>query len=106
MCLYYTPNEIVFSCILLAKKEHNLDFININDLIKLNKCNINNDNLKECAILISKIIKNKNYLIDNNKTINNNSNTNNIKCENNNYLQNDKDNLNIKKIALIQTNDN
>ena len=106
LCLYYTPNEIVFSCILLAKKEHNLDFININDLIKLNKCNINNDNLKECAILISKIIKNKNYLIDNKKIINNNSNTNNIKCENNNYLQNDKDNLNIKKIALIQTNDN
>ena len=35
LCLYYTPNEIVFSCILLAKKEYNLDFININDLIKL-----------------------------------------------------------------------
>ena len=48
LCLYYTPNEIVFSCILLAKKEYNLDFININDLIKLknNNININNDNIK------------------------------------------------------------
>ena len=107
LCLYYTPNEIVFSCILLAKKKFNLDFININDLIKLNKYNINKDNIKECAIFISKIIEYKNNLINKTKIINNNNNNTNIKCQNNNnYLQNDKDNLNIKKISIIQINDN
>ena len=110
LCLYYTPNEIVFSCILLAIKKYNLDFININDLIKLKKynININKDNINECAIFISKIIIYKNNLIDKNNNINNNNNKPNIQCENNNgnFLQNDKDNLNIKKIAIIQTNDN
>ena len=95
LCLYYTPNEIVFSCILLAKKDYNLDFINIDDLINLNKFKIDNDNIKQCTLYISKIIKYKNELIQNvninetrniitNLKINDNSHNEN----NNNYIIN------------------
>ena len=98
LCLYYTPNEIIFSCILLAKQKYNFDFININELIKLNELEINNDNMLECTIYISKIIKYKDNLLENN----NNNQINN----NNNYLLNDKDILNIKNIPLIHTNCN
>ena len=107
--LYYTPNEIVFSCILLAIKKYNLDFININDLIKLNKFQIDYDNIKQSAIYISKIIKYKNELIENNKNINeknnnilsnnlNNINTNINNENNNNFLEK------IKNISLIKMN--
>ena len=106
LCLYYTSNEIAFSCILLAQKKYKekyiLDFININELIKLSKINIDNDNIKECSVYIEKIIKYKDILQGNSKNITNNANINeNI---NNNCLQKDKDNLIIKKVALIQTN--
>ena len=95
LCLYYTPNEIVFSCILLAKKSYNLDFINIDDLIKVNNLKIDNDNIKECTLYISKIIKYKNELIEN-VTINENKNVitnlkninDNNHNENNNYIIN------------------
>ena len=95
LCLYYTPNEIVFSCILLAKKTYNLDFINIDDLIKVNKFKIDNDNINQCTLYISKIKKYKNELIENvninenrniiitNLNINDNSHN-----ENNNYIIN------------------
>ena len=103
LCLYYTPNEIVFSCILLAKQKYKLDYININDLIKLSKSEIDNDNIKECSLYISKIIKYKDILKDNNN-INNNSSINGK--TNNNCLIKDKDNLYFKSVALIHTNSN
>ena len=107
LCLYYTPNEIVFSCILLAQKKYKLDYININDLIKLSKAEIDNDNIKECSLYISKIIKYKDILLfkNNNKNINNNSSSINDKT-NYNCLQNEKNNLNLKNVALIQSNTN
>ena len=107
LCLYYTPNEIVFSCILLAQKKYKLDYININDLIKLSKAEIDNDNIKECSLYISKIIKYKDILLfkNNNKNINNNSSSINDK-NNNNCLQKEKNNLNLKNVALIQSNTN
>ena len=103
LCLYYTPNEIVFSCILLAKKKYNLDYININDLIKLSKSEIDVDNIKECSLYISKIIKYKDILKDSNN-INKNSSINDK--TNNNCLQKDKGSLNFKNVALIQSNTN
>ena len=108
LCLYYTPNEIVFSCILLAKKRYKLDFININDLIKLNNYEIDNDNINECNLYISKIIKYKDNLIENNNINDNRNIINNSSkiSENNNYLDNNKDNLNLKNISLIKTNSN
>ena len=96
LCLYYTPKEILFSCILLVKKEYKLDFININDLIKLNKCQIEIDNINKCALYISKIKKCKNDLIEKNL----NAKKDNIRNNGNN------DNINIKNISLIQNNIN
>ena len=96
LCLYYTPKEILFSCILLAKKEYNLDFININDLIKLNNFQIDNDNINKCTLYISKIKKYKNELIENNL----NNNKDNMR---NNGIN---DNFNIKNISLIKNNIN
>ena len=93
LCLYYTPKEILFSCILLVKKEYKLDFININDLIKLTKCQIEIDNINKCALYISKIKKYKNELIENNL----NSKKDNIR---------NNGNFNIKNISLIKNNIN
>jgi hypothetical protein len=93
LCLYYTPKEILFSCILLVKKEYKLDFININDLIKLNKCQIEIDNINKCALYISKIKKCKNDLIEKN-----------LNAKKDNIRNND--NINIKNISLIQNNIN
>ena len=106
LCLYYTPNEIVFSCILLAKERYKLDYININDFIKLNKYQTDNDNINECTLYISKIIKYKNDIIESNRNIVDKTN---ISTENNNiYLDknNNNDNLNLKNISLIKTNNN
>ena len=106
LCLYYTPNDIVFSCILLAKERYKLDFININDLIKLNKYQTDNDNINECTLYIFKIIKYKNDIIESNRNIVDKTN---ISTENNNiYLDknNNNDNLNLKNISLIKTNNN
>ena len=93
LCLYYTPIEILFSCILLTKKEYKLDFININDLIKLNKYQIEIDNINKCALYISKIKKYKNELIEQNL----NSKKDNIR---------NNDNFNIKNISFIKNNIN
>ena len=107
LCLYYTPNEIVFSCILLAKERYKLDYININDLIKLNQYQIDNDNINECTLYISKIIKYKNDIIESNRNIVDKTN---ITTENNNNIYLDKNNnnnnLNLKNISLIKTNNN
>lgn len=79
----------------MAKKTYNLDFINIDDLIKVNKFKIDNDNINQCTLYISKIKKYKNELIENvninenrniiitNLNINDNSHN-----ENNNYIIN------------------
>ena len=104
LCLYYTPNEIFFSCILLAQKHYKLDYININDLIKLTKWEIDNDNIKECCLYISKIVNYKNKLKNNNNM--NICNTSINEKTNNNFLQKDKDNLNFLNLDLIQSNTN
>ena len=107
LCLYYTPNEIVFSCILLAKEKYKLDYININDLFKLNKYQIDNDNINECTLYITKIIKYKNDILEleSNRNIvvdNTNKTSEHIYFDNNNS----KDNLNFRNISLIKTNSN
>ena len=107
LCLYYTPNEIVFSCILLAKEKYKLDYININDLFKLNKYQIDNETIKECTLYITKIIKYKNDILklESNRNIvvdNTNKTSEHIYFDNNN----NKDNLNFRNISLIKTNSN
>ena len=104
LCLYYTPNEIVFSCILLAQQMHKFDFINLNDLIKLSKSNIDKNTVKECSLYISKIIKYKDIFEHNSQVLSNKSDINDK--INNNCLKKDQDNLNFRNIAIIKTNTN
>lgn len=107
LCLYYTPNEIAFSCILLAKEKYKFDFINITDLIKLNQYQVDNEQIKECSLYISKIIQFKENLIAN-INANNKLNININLKEQNNMLDNIKEkcSLNLNNLALINTNTN
>ena len=107
LCLYYTPNEIAFSCILLAKEKYKFDFINITDLIKLNQYQVDNGQIKECSLYISKIIQFKENLIAN-INANNKLNININLKEQNNMLDNIKEkcSLNLNNLALINTNTN
>ena len=60
--LYYTPNVIVLSCILLIKEKLKIDEINIDDLILLSTYKIDIDSIRECSLLIKKIILTKDNL--------------------------------------------
>ena len=107
LCLYYTPNEIAFSCILLAKEENKFDFINISDLIKLNNNEVENEQIKECSLHLSKIIKCKENLIANiNDNIKLNVNNNLKELNKNIETTKEKMSLNFNNISLIQTNAN
>lgn len=110
LCLYYTPDEIAFSCILLAKEKYKFDFINMTDLIKLNQCQVDNEQIKECSLYISKIIQSKENIISNiNKiNVNNKLKINNNLTESINNPENTKEkfSLNFNSISLINTNTN
>ena len=107
LCLYYTPNEIAFSCILLAKEKYKFDFINITDFIKLSQYQVDNEQIKECSRYISKIIQYKENIIAN-INANNKLNINNNLKEQVNILDNveEKCSLNFNNLALISTNTN
>lgn len=53
--LYYTSYEIAFGCILLIKEKQKYNFINIDDIIKLSKLEIDVDNIYQCAKYIFRI---------------------------------------------------
>ena len=53
--LYYTSYEIVLSCTLIVIYKKNYNFINLNDLIKLTKLEIDKDKINQCAVYITKI---------------------------------------------------
>jgi len=101
LCLYYNPCDIFFGCILLAKKNNNFDFININDLIKMSKIHIDTNNVEECSLYITKIINYKNKLINENK-----SNNSNIEYGSNKFSEKENDKINLKNILLINSNTN
>ena len=60
--LYYSPNVIVLSCILLIKEKLKIDEINIDDLILLSNYKVDMDSIRECNLLIKKIIMTKDNL--------------------------------------------
>ena len=60
--LYYTPNVIVLSGILLLKEKLKIDEINIDNLIQLSNYKIDMDSIRECNLLIKKIILTKDNL--------------------------------------------
>ena len=83
--LYYPPNVIALSCIFLIKEKHKIDEINIDDLIKLSNYYIDIDSIKECTLLIKKIILTKDNLAKVkavNKQIKNENNVNDAKSKN------------------------
>lgn len=53
--LYYNSYEIALACTLLVLQTKNCKFINLNDLIKLSRIEIDKDNINQCANYISKI---------------------------------------------------
>ena len=54
--LYYTSYEIAFGCILLIKEKQKYNFINIDDIIKLSKLQIDVNNIAQCEKYIFKIV--------------------------------------------------
>ena len=92
--LYYTPIEIIICSLILIKDENDLNFININDFIKVNNLVIDNDNIDECTKLMNKVIG---YI----KLVKNSKNNVQGKCLNENI---EKEKINLKALSNIQTN--
>ena len=87
--LYFTSIEIIISSLLLVAKENKLNFIDINDLIKMNNLDVDKNNIIECCTLMNRIIKYINYLEE-------------MKKENiNNNMQ---ENINFGAIVTLQSN--
>jgi hypothetical protein len=87
--LYFTPIEIIISSLLLVAKENKLNFIDINDLIKMNNLDVDKNNIIECCTLMNRIIKYINYLEEmKKKNINNNM----------------QENINFGAIVTLQSN--
>ncbi len=87
--LYFTSIEIIISSLLLVAKENKLNFIDINDLIKMNNLDVDKNNIIECCTLMNKIIKYINYLEEmKKKNINNNM----------------QENINFGAIVTLQSN--
>ena len=87
--LYFTSIEIIISSLLLVVKENKLNFIDINDLIKMNNLDVDKNNIIECCTLMNRIIKYINYLEEmKKKNINNNM----------------QENINFGAIVTLQSN--
>lgn len=87
--LYFTSIEIIISSLLLVAKENKLNFIDINDLIKMNNLDVDKNNIIECCTLMNRIIKHINYLEEmKKKNINNNM----------------QENINFGAIVTLQSN--
>ena len=87
--LYFTSIEIIISSLLLVAKENKLNFIDINELIKMNNLDVDKDNIIECCTLMNRIIKYINNLEEmKKKNINNNI----------------QENINFGAIVTLQSN--
>ena len=87
--LYFTSIEIIISSLLLVAKENKLNFIDLNDLIKMNNLDVDKNNIIECCTLMNRIIKYINYLEEmKKKNINNNI----------------QENINFGAIVTLQSN--
>ena len=87
--LYFTSIEIIIGSLLLVAKENKLNFIDINDLIKMNNLDVDKNNIIECCTLMNRIIKYINYLEEmKKKNINNNM----------------QENINFGAIVTLQSN--
>ena len=51
-CLYYTPNIITISSVLILKEKFKLNYINIKELISLSDYDLNEADILECTSLL------------------------------------------------------
>ena len=72
LCLYYTPNIIVISCVKILIEKFNLKFINIKDLCSLSEYKLEEEDILQCTSLIKKIEDEINNKKNENKNNNNN----------------------------------
>ena len=86
--LYFASTEIIISCLILVKQEYNYNYINIDEIFKLNNEENNKDNILQCSKYIDKIIKYKKCLIK----------------DNNNNINIDKEKIHFENINLIKSN--
>ena len=71
--LHYSSYELFFGCIYLIKQKKKIfNFIDLNELIKLTKTEIDVDNICQCSKIISKISEVKDSLLSKNRTSSNN----------------------------------
>ena len=55
LCLYYTPNVIVISCVIILIEKFDLKFINIKELNSLSEYKLEEEDILQCTSLIKKI---------------------------------------------------
>lgn len=78
--LYYTPNTVTISCVLLLKQKYNLKVINLSEIISLSEYKLDEREIQDCASIINKLeetITEKCKSQVNNKTTSN-ANTNTV----------------------------
>ena len=51
-CLYYTPNIITISSILMLKDKFKLNYINIKELISLSEYDLDEEDIQQCTVLL------------------------------------------------------
>ena len=91
--LYYTPFELIISSLTIIKEEFKLNYIDINEFIKINKLEIVKENISKCSFLIYKIIKFKKKFHENEVNENEIANKN-----------KEKEKINFNTLSSIQTN--
>ena len=91
--LYYTPFELIISSLNIIKEEFKLNYIDINELIKINKLDIDKENISKCSFLINKIIKCKKKIQENKVNENESANKN-----------KEKEKIDFNTLSSIQTN--
>ena len=91
--LYYTPFELIISSLTIIKEEFKLNYIDINEFIKINKLEIVKENISKCSFLINKIIKFKKKFYENEVNENEIANKN-----------KEKGKINFNTLSSIQTN--
>ena len=91
--LYYTPFELIISSLTIIKEEFKLNYIDINEFIKINKLEIVKENISKCSFLINKIIKFKKKFHENEVNENEIANKN-----------KEKGKINFNTLSSIQTN--
>ena len=112
LSLYYTPNVITISCLVILKQKYNLKNINLKEFISLSEYNLDEGEIKECASLIQKLeaailetkMNQKNNNINNNY-INNNKILTNTNINNTNTMNSEEASV-TKIIPSIKMNIN